>query len=191
MCPRSKAGTLYFIGTVQFLILMIVAETQYPGYSPADNYISDLGLWQYDSAYIFNPSVFVFGLLGAIGSYMLLRCTDWKWLSVLLIISSFGAMGVGVFNEDVEGFHFIVSAMAFGFGALAAISSYWYLPSRIGVIGVVLGTVAMMATCLYGTDTFLGLGHGGMERMILYPILGWLLLFNGHLIGAEELANEK
>ena len=32
-------------------------------------------------------------------------------------------------------------------------------------------------------DTFLGLGKGGMERMIAYPALLWAVGFGGYLIG--------
>jgi hypothetical membrane protein len=191
MQPRSKAGVLLFIGSVQFLVLMILAETQYPGYNPASNYISDLGLWDYDSAIIFDPSVSLFGLFVAIGSYLLLKNTDWKWFSIFLLLSGIGAMGVGVFNEDVEGVHFAVSAMAFGFAAIAAISSYWYLPPTIGVPGLILGAIAFMALCLVGSDISIGIGPGGMERMVLYPVMGWTLLFNGYLIGSDEQTMKK
>lgn len=188
---RSKSGLLIFIGAVQFLILMIIAETQYPGYSPSENYISDLGLWEYDSAYIFNPSVSLFGALGICGSYLLLKSSDRKTFPVLLMLSGAGAVGVGIFNEDVEGVHFIVSAIAFGFAGLAAISSIQVFPRTIGAAGMVLGTISLVAMALYVSDTYLGLGPGGMERMIFYPVMGWVLAMSGHLMSAEISTKEK
>jgi len=34
---------------------------------------------------------------------------------------------------------------------------------------------------------FLGLGPGGMERMIVYPALMWLAGFGGHLVTKREI----
>jgi hypothetical protein len=39
---------------------------------------------------------------------------------------------------------------------------------------------------LYGVNINLGLGVGGMERMIAYPILVWGTGFGGHLIAQGE-----
>jgi len=186
MQPRTKAGILFLIGSLQFLMLMILAETQYPGYSPSENYISDLGLWEHDSAFIFNPSIALFGVITIAGSYIVLKSTDWRTLPFLLIISGIGMICVAVFNEDVEGVHWTVSAIAFGFAMLAAISSYWYMPPAIGAFGLALGALSMLATGLFMTDTYLGIGQGGMERMILYPVLGWMLVFSGYLMGVDQ-----
>ncbi len=39
------SGTLLLVGATQFILLSIVAEAVYPGYSTSANYISDLGVW--------------------------------------------------------------------------------------------------------------------------------------------------
>jgi len=42
--------------------------------------------------------------------------------------------------------------------------------------------VVLLALVLFASGTFLGLGKGGMERMIAYPALLWAIGFGGHLI---------
>jgi len=52
-------GSLFFVGAAQFVLAMIIAEARYPGYSIANNAISDLGVGR--TARLFNASVMVFG----------------------------------------------------------------------------------------------------------------------------------
>jgi hypothetical protein len=39
---------------------------------------------------------------------------------------------------------------------------------------------------LYISKNFLGLGNGGMERMIVYPVLTWGISFGGYLLGMSH-----
>ena len=48
------------------------------------------------------------------------------------------------------------------------------------------GVITLLAIVLYGTDTYLGLGQGGMERMIVYPVLIGGLAFGGYLMAIGE-----
>jgi hypothetical protein len=56
----------------------------------------------------------------------------------------------------------------------------------------------LVATVLYGSHVYLGLGAGGMERMVVYPVLLWSIGFGGYLMAigqavkySESLENEK
>jgi hypothetical membrane protein len=40
----------------------------------------------------------------------------------------------------------------------------------------------------FSMGIYLGLGIGGMERMIVYPTLIWTVAFGGYLIGSKETA---
>jgi hypothetical protein len=48
-----------------------------------------------------------------------------------------------------------------------------------------LGIVSLVAIVLLVTQQDLGIGKGGMERMVAYPIFIWALGFGGSLIGAK------
>ncbi len=178
------AGSLILIGAAQFVIGMIVAETLYPGYSAADNYISDLGVGP--SALIFNRSVFLFGLLAMVGAYFLFRAYGRDPVPIIFLLAGIGAMGVGVFTEHAGMLHGVVSLTAFLFGAFSAIAAYKIESPPLNYLSVIMGFFALVALVLFGTGIYLGLGKGGMERMIAYPLLLWAVAFGGHLIAAEE-----
>lgn len=186
------AGTLFFIAATQFVFGVFVSEALYPGYSISDNYISDLGVGP--SALIFNSSVFLMGVLIIIGVYFLQRAFRFELLTVLLVLTAVGCMGVGVFTEDFGVLHLIVSMIAFLFGGLSAIFSvlcsyvhrFPLVKMPFSVINVVLGLMALGALGLFAGKIYLGLGAGGMERMILYPILMWGAGFGGYLIAYPE-----
>lgn len=184
------AGTLLFIAASQFIIGMMVAEARaVSNYSISTNYISDLGVGP--SAMIFNSSVFLLGLLILVGALFLQRAFDFKPLTILLILTSLGSMGVGVFTEHYGSIHPIVSLIAFLFGALSCIASIKLLKLPFSVIAVILGLTALAALGLFGAKDYLGLGPGGMERMIAYPILVWGAGFGGYLLAKTENARQQ
>ena len=194
------AGVLFFAASAQFLLGLVVAEALYPGYSVADNYISDLGVGP--SSMVFNSSAFLFGVLSLIGAYFMPRTVDFRSLTVLLILMAIGAVGVGIFTSAYTTIHGAVSLMAFGFGGLSAIASFKVSKLPLSAIGVTLGAITLGALALFAvglvttgslttseppaSEFFLGLGPGGMERIIVYPALIWLILFSGNLIALSK-----
>jgi len=176
------AGALIFVGATQFILCMLVAECLYPNYSVSGNYISDLGKLDAVSAPVFNASVFVLGLTVVACAYFLRRMIQNRVFLSLLVLCGIGAMGVGIFPEDFGIIHFIVSLMAFLFGALSAIASYKFQKPPLCYFAVVLGLISLTALILFGLETYLSLGVGGMERMIAYPILLWAIGFGGYLM---------
>jgi hypothetical membrane protein len=199
--PRGKvAGTLFFIAATQFVLCLTVAEALYPGYSVSDNYISDLGVGP--SAIVFNSSVFLLGLLLLAGTYFQRHNPNFKTLNILLLLMALGAMGVGIFTKDFTLAHGAVSSAAFFFAGLSAIASFKVLPKPLSLISIILGAMTLTALALfssgmltsgsltsniaYDSNFYMGLGPGGMERMIVYPALMWLAAFGGHLVTKRE-----
>ena len=186
------AGTLVLIGVTQFVIGMIASEALYPGYSTSRNYISDLGVGP--SALIFNSSVFLLGLLLLIGAYFLQRAFRFELLTVMLVLTGVGAMGVGVFTEAFGVLHMVVSLIAFLFSGLSAIFSV--LCSRVhkfplvkmpfSALSIICGLMTLVALALFGGGVYLGLGAGGMERMIAYPALMWGAGLGGYVIAYPQ-----
>jgi hypothetical membrane protein len=128
---RKIAGVLLFVGAVEFVFGLNLAEDLYPGYSVSTNYISDLGAncdatcnIVQPSSMIFNSSVFLLGLLVLVATFFIYRAYQTKLLTTLLGLAGIGAMGVGVFTETTPSMHWIVSLIAFLFGGLSAIASY-------------------------------------------------------------------
>ena len=170
---------------------MIVAESLFPYYSVSGNRISDLGAdcsgsvcaVTQPSAEIFDSSVFVLGLAGLLGGYLIFR-SRYRSVGALTMVGGLGAMGVGVFPETTGELHFAVSFVAFFFTALAAIASRRLLGPPMSYLGPGLGVFVLAALVLYGSGTYLGLGPGGMERMIAYPALIWVVGAGANLMGA-------
>jgi hypothetical membrane protein len=52
------------------------------------------------------------------------------------------------------------------------------------VLSLISGLTSLTALALFATNNYLGLGHGGMERLIVYPVLSWGLLIAGYLLTA-------
>jgi hypothetical membrane protein len=188
------AGTLFFIAATQFVLCITIAEALYPGYDVSANYIRDLGIGP--SSIVFNSSVFL------LGTYFLRHVSNFKTENTLLILMAIGAMGVGVFTKDFTVAHGAVSSMAFFFAGLSAIASFKVLKKPLSLISIILGSMTLVALGLfssgvitsgsltsniaYDSSFYLGLGPGGMERMIVYPALMWLAGFGGHLLMKQE-----
>jgi hypothetical membrane protein len=199
---RGKAaGVLFFIAATQFVLCLTIAEALYPGYSVSGNYISDIGVGP--SSIVFNSSVFLLGLLLLIGTYFLRHIPNFKTVTMLLLLMAIGAMGVGIFTKDFTLAHGAVSSLAFFFAGLSAIASFKVLQKPFSLISIILGAMTLGALVLFSSGLtasgsltsneafdsifFLGLGPGGMERMIVYPALMWLAGFGGHLITKREI----
>jgi len=198
---RGKvAGVLFFIAVTQFILGLAIAEALHPGYSLSANYVSDLGIGP--SSTVFNSSAFLLGLLLVIGTHFLRRIPTLKTVNILLLLMAIGAMGVGIFTKEFTVAHGGVSSMAFFFSGLSAIASAKVLKKPFSVISIILGVMTLTALGLfssglitsgsftsniaYNSDFYLGLGPGGMERMIVYPGLIWLAGFSGYLLTRRE-----
>jgi len=181
---NKVAGVLFFIAATQFVLGLSIAEALYPGYSISTNYISDLGVGP--SSMVFNMSIFLLGLLSIIGIYFLYRAYNLKMIIILFTIAAVAAMGVGIFTEDNLLMHTLASVFVFLFSGLSAISSYKITKYPFNIIVILLGLISLVAMILFMGTIYVGLGVGGMERMIVYPILIWMIGFGGFLIAIPE-----
>ena len=189
---RQWAGLLLFVGIAQFaLIGLTVAEATYPdppGYSISRNYISDLGVAP--ALFIFDPSIIVVGLSVLATAWFLLRAFRDRIVSIVVALAGIGAIAVGVLTENFLVIHSIVSLWTFVFIALSAILAMRIVRPPFQYLSVLLGLLSLVALGLYISKTYLGLGPGGMERMIVWPILVWGLAFGGYLFAPSPSSAE-
>jgi hypothetical membrane protein len=191
----TKAGLALFIGAVQFGIGLILAEIYYPNYNVSTNYVSDLGatcptsgtcvIYQPTSD-IFNVSIILMGLMIILSAYFIQKSFAWRPASGLITIAGIGALGVGLFPETTGIWHSIFSLIVFLFAGLSAIITFWLQKPPLSYISIILGALTLGALFLYVGNIYLGLGAGGMERMVVYPVLLWAIGFGGHLMGLED-----
>ncbi len=189
---RHWAGLLLFVGIAQYAIIgLTIAEAAYPdppGYSVSKNAISDLGVAP--ALPIFDPSIILVGLLVLAVAWFLFRAFRDRILSIVAALAGVGAIAVGVFTEDFGVIHSLVSAWTFVFIALSAIIAMRVVRPPFRYISVILGVLSLIALGLYISKTYLGLGPGGMERMIVWPILVWGLAFGGYLFAMSPSSAE-
>jgi hypothetical protein len=98
----------------------------------------------------------------------------------------YGPMSVGLFTEKSEPIHSTASLLVFLFGSLSAIYSFRVMKLPFSLISLFLGVMSLFALVLFASQQYLGLGVGGMERMIVYPILMWTIGFSGYLFASPE-----
>jgi hypothetical membrane protein len=205
----AKSGVAIFVGAVQFGVFLIVSEVVYSAngtnsfgylygyaYSVSSNYVSDLGAncpssgacYIPPSALLFDSSIALMGILILVGAYFLHRAFRWTPATVLIALAGIGALGVGLFPETTGIWHGIFSLIVFLFAGLSAIVTFRFQKKPMAYFSVILGVVALVALILFVGDIYLGLGPGGMERMIVYPVLLWVIGFGGHLMALEDKA---
>jgi hypothetical membrane protein len=198
---------LLITGVVVFILGMIITQAGYgpPTYSLTANYISDLGAvdcgplaghggngivcspW-HD---VFNASIIIMGFLLLLAVILIrtgfpARSSRTVGLA-LLGLAGIGAMGVGFSPEDVNvTVHIISAAIAFVAGNLALIvlgfamfrDTRW---DGYRAYTMLSGLVGLVAFVLFYEKVYGPLGVGGMERLIVAPLLLWALVVGVHL----------
>ena len=190
----SKAGMAIFLGSAQFSICLVLAEIAFPNYNVSTNYISDLGAFCPStgpciiepSANIFNGSIILLGLLILLGAYYLRRAFHSTPAAVVVALAGVGAMGVGLFPETTGIWHSVFSLIVFLFAGLSAVLTSRYQKRPMSYFSIVLGVMTLAALVLFIGGEYLGLGAGGMERMVVYPTLIWSLGFGGHMMSTDD-----
>lgn len=194
---QKVAGALLFIVGVLAFLGIITAETLYPGYSTAQNQISDLGATQppnsiivQPSATIFNNTMIISGLLIIAAAYCIHRAFRSRAVTISMALFGIGILGVGTFPGNYGGLHAIFALITFVTGSLSAIAAYKVETSPFRYFSVILGAISLLDLFLYfilgDSSPFVAFGLGGLERWIGYPILLWVTGFGGYLMGCSH-----
>jgi hypothetical membrane protein len=190
-----RGGALFVLGSLQFIFAMAIVQAKYPGYSLSANYISDLGSASSPWAWLFNDSIRLLGLFALLGAFWVRTAFPPKTSArvglLLLGIAGLGAIGVGSFPEgspqlggNIHGVVSLVTFLGSGF-ALLALALGMLRDTRwdgFRAYTFLSGLVTVIALGLFVGNAFVGLGPGGMERLIVAPILLWALVAGTHLL---------
>lgn len=203
------------VAVVQFVVAMVITQIGYGAtYSLSQNYISDLGAVHcstfagthgYAGRYVcspwhdvFNISAILLGLLVVLATILIrtaFRARGSRTVGLaLLAASGLGAVGVGFAPEDVNlTVHLASAGVAFAGGGLALIvlgfamfrDTRW---DGFRAYSVLSGFIGLIAIILFESGTTLGLGPGGMERLIIAPVLLWAVVVGIHLVRIPTFA---
>ena len=188
---KRIAGLLFIVAVVQYALAIVISEAVYSGYSVGAQLVSDLGDWSLvgNNAAVFNTSAILYGLFVVVGAYYIQRVFKSRLFTSLLAINGVCSAIVGVVALNISSpSHSLLGLIAFVTIAASAIMSYKFVKSPLSYVAVILGAVTLLAIVLFmlgqgSSGFYLGLGLGGMERFIIYPVLLWLLGFGAYLIG--------
>jgi hypothetical membrane protein len=201
-------AALWVVGVLQFLAVMIVVQFLWAGSAPynlSQDVISDLGNTQcgnWPTANstdvcspwhdLFNGSAIVLGLLFVFGTILLQSAFPRRTTSTvglfLFVLAGIGAIGVGASPENVDlTVHRISAAVAFGAGsfALFPLSLAMFRDTRwdgFRAYTLFSGLVGFVAFLLFIFGFYPVLGVGGMERLIVAPVLLWAVVAGAHLL---------
>ena len=195
---RARAGILFSLGALLFLLLTTASEAIYPHFNLQTNAISDLAAVGTKTTVIEETAIFGLGICWSLGAYYLFRNTGKRGSLALNILPGIGFIIAGVSPENVNVIIHSVGTFAFPLGAIVVILSYRMIDSPLKYFSLALGTSSLIATFLIfvgyrvicGTCGYqqgmsdLALGLGGLESLIIYPLLIWLIGFGGYLLTA-------
>ncbi|MHB8360829.1 MAG: DUF998 domain-containing protein [Thermoplasmataceae archaeon] len=179
------AGLILFIAVAQFVIFLNIAAFLDPGYIIHVNTISHLGVPSLNPYwYVFSATIISLGSLIIVGGIILRKYSP--MLMIFLVLSGFGSIGVGLVNETFGTPHLIFALFAFLFSSLSSYAVFMKKKDLISTIWAILGTIGLVALILFMAKIHLGMGVGGMERLIVIPNLIWSMGFSTYLIGKSE-----
>ncbi len=199
------AGVFLFVGAAQWILLVILAESFYPNYSVSQNFLSDLGancrpevvscIINYPSSIIFDATLALMGLF-ALASANLFRSEVPRRRGFVIFFGLFGlgTLLAGVFPETFQPVHELGSFLAFVSGGIAAILAFRFVKSPVRYVSLALGILilAWLLPVLFSgpfSRAFGGvLGSGFTERMAVYPIVIWELVFGTYLMTFGTIA---
>ena len=135
----------------------------------------------------------VWGLGWLLGSYLLLRHTGRRGVFALNLLPGIGVLLAIASPENVNVVvHSVGAVFAFIPGTIAVVLSYRLIRSQLKYLSLVLGTISLVGVVLeFGAySSYIVqelLGPGGTERIIVYPILVWLISFGGYLTANSKV----
>lgn len=180
---KILSGALIFLGTIWLLMAIVVSEALYPGYQ-ITQMISDLGVGS--TAPIFNISIIFCGILIIVASYLLRKAETDIFFSALMAVIGICQVCVGLFPENTGAPHIIPASIMFLSGFVITIVSYRIFSPPWAWFSIAIGIIVLSAIILLITKYPAGLGSGGLERVIAYPLLFWALGSSAILMAPEK-----
>jgi hypothetical membrane protein len=170
-----------------------------PPYSLARDTISDLGntaCGTFNARFVCSPlhglmnaSFIVLGVAMTAGSILISRQSARSRAATVgfaaMAVSGIGVIIVGIFPENsVSAFHGLGAAISFTIGnaALIIMAAAPMMPAALRVYSLLSGALALLALVSYSSSHYLGLGEGGMERVVAYPQVVWLIVIGIFLL---------
>lgn len=203
-------GPIVWILCAQYFAGQIIAAAAWaPAYSWGTNLISDLGntaCGPYSGRFVCSPlaglmnaSFIMLGITMAAGALLIYQEFRESRASLagfsLMALAGIGTIFVGAFPENTISFmHNLGAFLALVVGNISLVVLALALKRvrrSFRAYTFASGVVTLVAFSLFYSGTNLGLGQGGMERLVSYPQTLWLTLFGLYMTGTRVRANRR
>lgn len=180
-------GVGFFVLSAGFMLVIMLAASMAPGYDYNAAAISDLGVIT-QTALLFNVTLIAVGLTNLAAGYAFFRRHGRGWLLAIYALAGLGAIGAGAIPLGSSDLHSIFALAAFVFFNVEAIGTGFVLHGPMKPISWLAGIAGLVYVVLMiigdagNTAVFGAIGHGGSERMIVYPVMLWMLAMSGYLM---------
>ena len=187
-------GVVFFVLAAEFMTIIMLAASMAPGYDVAGGAISDLGVIP-QTALLFNLSLIAVGTLNILGGYLLYRIHGRLWILVVYLLAGLGAIGAGLVPLDKGDLHSVFALVAFILFNVEAIASASIVDGPMRVLSFLAGIVGVLFVVIMvigdgGNPAVFGpIGHGGAERIIVYPAMLWLMAYGGYLMAGPVVGS--
>jgi hypothetical membrane protein len=184
-------GLLLFVLAAGFMTVVMVATSMAPNYDVQGGAISDLGVIG-ETAALFNGALLAVGALNIVSGYLLYRTHGRAWILAVFLLAGLGAIGAGLVPLNRSDLHGIFALVAFVFFNLEALAAATLVSGPMRWVSVVAGLVGLGFVILMvigdggNPGVFGPIGHGGAERMIVYPSMLWMMAFGGYLMASPS-----
>jgi len=202
-----KLGPILYVAGIQYFVVQLLSALRWsPPYSMSRDTISDLGntaCGTWNGRYVCSPShdlmnwsFIVLGATMMAGSVLIFRHFAKGRAAAAgfaaMTASGFGVVMVGIFPENsVSVLHGLGTAIPFVLGniALFVLALTLEMTVLLRAYSFLSGGVALLALMAYASSHYLGLGEGGIERVVAYPQTVCLAVIGCYLIVKSSVSS--
>jgi Predicted membrane protein len=190
MAPtQTAAGASLFLGAGLFWLVNTVAEASYPGYSVKADALSRLGSIGAPTQGLWDAALLILAASWLVGMTLLFRGSGRRaWLG-LNLVPGIAVLLVAIFPAgSIAAVHGVAAYAAFLTSGVVAVADFQFVRSWFRYVSLALGATTLGCLVL-GPLLAQTIGFGGTERLVAYPILGWLMGFGSQVMaGSVEVA---
>ena len=199
-----KLGPILYLAGIQYFAAQLLAGLFWlPPYNMSRDTISDLGntaCGTWNGHYVCSPlhgvmngSFIVLGITMTLGSALISRQFAGSSRTAAagfgaMAVSGIGVVMVGLFPENsVPLLHGLGAAVPFVLGnvSLVLLGRALEMPPVLRRCFLLSGIVALLSLVAYASSHYLGLGEGGIERVVAYPQTICLAVLGCYLIAKD------
>ncbi len=215
MSNSLKVGGICLIMTVEYFFAQIIAQLAWPGFSISQLDVSALGVtvcgpFTDPTTYItiqacsplhavMNGGFILLGALTIAGLYFARSYWPKRKLSTVgisfIVLGGFGEILSGMFPGNINVplhatgalLHWVVGGIGILLIGFALRKTNW----KMSMVSFACAALSLIGFFLYGSQTYLGLGRGGMERLTAYPLTIWLVVIGVAIVMSTRARAEQ